>query len=142
MYKICQIAPVSGFALASVISAGAHAQDQPPEAPPGAIVIKDGGCYWYVPVAPTGDGDFFIEFFYTEDAHTVVTPSGRSTVTCRFELPANIEVDRALVARDGFCFSGNGVAFEGYRVTTTPSGRALAVCTQNPSGPGIIFPDG
>ena len=131
---------VAGALLVHALSTPAHAFSDP-EGPHGGIVIKDGMCFMYYPVArvPGDIEDYFIDFLETADFQAVVTPSGNAKVTCRADMPENYDLDTALTAKDFFCFGVGFVSFDGVRVTSTPGGKISYSCHVNGANEGIVF---
>lgn len=70
----------------------------------------------------------------TNDSHVVESASGVVTLTCRGQLPAGTEPDRAVVEENLLCFLPEGRQTRDSREIFTPSGQIILVCHFNPNG--------
>ncbi len=102
-----------------------------PEAPQfdassgGATVIKDFGCW----LGPAEWGGPFP--LYTDDTQSVITPSGNTMLSCKFEIPDGFEPPKA-VRNSGFlCNTFMGPTNDSEAVAT-PGGNASLSCTIHP----------
>lgn len=87
----------------------------------GATVINDFGCV-IVPADWGGPIPLF-----TTDTHAVITPSGNSLLSCKFDIPPGLEPDKAFVS-DGFtCGTFLGLADNSHAVAS-PGGNVTLTC--------------
>jgi len=92
----------------------------------GATVIDDVGC-----ALMAADSGLPSDLF-TNESLSVATPSGNTTLTCHFDIPAGEEPAKAL-RNSGFdCGTGLGLTTNS-RSVATPGGKALLRCQINPS---------
>jgi hypothetical protein len=87
----------------------------------GATVIKEGTCILNEPGVPV---------LFTEDLHSVITPSGNTKLTCHFEGP---RIPKTVVGRGFLCQTFLGLTRESHFVYTK-SGNATLTCRVNPGG--------
>jgi hypothetical protein len=102
---------VGGSLLAGGIAANAAAAD----ANQGAFVIKDQFC---VALHPNGS------FLFTNDTHIVVTPSGRTKLTCHFDGPPAKET---VNQKNFLCFALGNPTTDSHFVYTK-SGQGTLTC--------------
>ena len=103
------------FVALSLSSNPATAQER------GATVIKEGGCALVEPGVP---------FVFTENLHSVITPSGNTKLTCHFEAPP---ITETVVRRNFLCGTFLGLTTKSHFVYTK-SGNAKLTCRINPGG--------
>ncbi len=106
--------------VASALSAVAQSQGQGE----GAFVIKEGGCSLVEPEVP---------FVFTENLHSVITPSGNTKLTCHFEGPP---IQKTVVGKGFLCGTFLGLTTQSHFVYNK-SGNATLTCLINPgANPG------
>jgi hypothetical protein len=101
------------------ISLGARPSEAQEE---GAVVIKEFGCSANLPPAPS--------LFTFEQTQSVITPSGRTKLTCHFE---GSPIEETTVQKDFGCNTYLGFTTESYFVYTK-SGQGTLTCRINPGG--------
>ena len=87
----------------------------------GATVINEFGCG----LSPNVSG--LPGFLFTNETHTVITPSGNTVLSCRFDIPAGFAPASAIVAKDFLCGTFLGVADKS-QVVVSPGGQATLTC--------------
>lgn len=98
------------------------------QAEQAATIIKDGGCFGFVPTASGGFGAFL---FTPDGAHAVETSAGTQSLVCHFDIPAGLEPATATRAEGFGCGTYFGFTTES-KMVATPGGRATLTCKVNP----------
>jgi hypothetical protein len=90
----------------------------------GATVIKEVDCQ----ISPGHWSGNFILF--TNDIHSVVTPSGNIVLKCHFDIPAGAEPAKAVNISGFPCGTGYGLTTDSKSVST-PGGKVRLTCQIN-----------
>jgi hypothetical protein len=93
----------------------------PTAAAQGATIINEFGC---AVVPADWGGPIILE---THDTHTVLTPSGKSLLLCKFAIPPGLEPARAVVRGGFLCATYLGLTTRSHAVAS-PGGTITLTC--------------
>ena len=102
-----------GFLFGVTLSSAAFGQ---------ASVADEFGCF----LSPSDSG-LAVGLFSTEKTHSVITPSGNTSLVCHFKIPSGFELSRAIVNSGFGCGTFLGFTTDS-RSVVNPGGNATLTC--------------
>lgn len=122
MKGLTRFGALCGVVVALVCLSGVLATADPGG---GATVITEFGC---VIIPPDWGGPIVL---VTTDTHSVVTPSGNSKLTCKFDIPDGLEPAKAEKYNDFWCSTFAGLTTDSQSVVS-PGGNITLQCMVKP----------